>query len=332
LDNVFSFIDIMPRRVKLILKSLDEEILKSITEIRIRKRKPLIIYLGNDLFFISSISNTLTEKYTASSFIVDEESFNIIIDRICNNSYHTKMNSMIKGYITYSNGSRVGIGASAVYQGGEISLINDISSLNIRVSHDAEGFDDKIMTLIDNNYLPNIIVAGAPSSGKTTLLREISKSISSGKKGLYKKVIVIDERGELTSGFETGVNSDVLKFYNKCDGIEIATRTLSPDYIICDEIGNINEANSVKKAFFSGVRFILSIHLSSLDERDRNEIYRSLICSNQFDLLLFIDRKTRNYEIIKLKDRKNENNRKCIDSIINDTYFIKNIGIYEERN
>lgn len=327
MDNVYEFVELMPKRLKSIFNSLDKEILCSISEIRIRRRKPLIIYIQNDIYFISSITNYLVNKYTNSCVIVDDESFNIIIDRICNNSYHTKMNTMIKGYITTSKGSRVGIASSAVYRDKDISIINDISSLNIRISHSFDGISKEILDLVTKEKLTSFIVAGKPSGGKTTLLRDIAKLISSTYKNYYLKTAVIDERGELSSGFNLGINTDVLKYFDKPKGIEIATRTLSPDVIICDEIGNISEAQSVVDGFYTGVKFIVSVHMEDVNEIYLNPVVKTLINSRQFDYIVLLKNYTQEYEIINLRMKSNENHGCNIDSMLNNSFFIDNIEL-----
>ena len=46
----------------------------------------------------------------------------------------------------------------------------------------------------------------------------------------------MDERGEL-GGFDLGPNADLLQGYPKGAGMEMALRSLSPEVIVCDELG-----------------------------------------------------------------------------------------------
>lgn len=45
------------------------------------------------------------------------------------------MQTMIDGYVTDKFGSRIGIAGEAVYKNNLISSVKNISSLNIRISH-----------------------------------------------------------------------------------------------------------------------------------------------------------------------------------------------------
>ena len=102
-------------------------------------------------------------------------------------------------------------------------------------------------------------------SGKTTVLRDLCRLISDES---MKKIAVIDERCELSGG-DLGFNTDILKNYPKAIGIEIAVRTLSPDVIICDEIGTLDEARELCSLFNCGVKFVVTMHCSDLNELKR---------------------------------------------------------------
>ena len=56
---------------------------------------------------------------------------------------------------------------------------------------------------------------------------------------------------------------DVLHGYPRAKGIEIATRTLSPEVIFCDEIGSAEEARAILGAQNSGVPLIATAHADS---------------------------------------------------------------------
>ena len=78
-------------------------------------------------------------------------------------------------------------------------------------------------------------MAGPPSSGKTTFLRDIARSLSLGRFASGRRVAIVDERGEL-GGFDLGPCADILRGYPKETGLEVALRTLSPEVIVCDEL------------------------------------------------------------------------------------------------
>jgi stage III sporulation protein AA len=97
-------------------------------------------------------------------------------------------------------------------------------------------------------------------------LRDTARSLSN-----KYKIALIDTRGEIASVYQ-GENqldvgdSFVLDGYNKSDGFDHSVRCLSPDYIICDEIGTAEDSASVLNAVNSGVGVIASAHCADKQE------------------------------------------------------------------
>ena len=305
MDNITYFISLMPKYLKDIFNSFDKNIISLITEIRLRRNKAVIVYLKNVPYFIS-IGGQLVNSYSENTVKMDDEAFDIITDRLCNHSYHTNMHTMIDGYITAKNGSRVGIGASAVYKDNEVTSVKDINSINIRIAKEYKGCARKILNLLYTKSTTSIIVAGPVLSGKTTFLRDFSRLISSGFAGRYRKVSIVDERREISSGFDVGINTDVLVGFEKAKGIEIATRTLSPDIIVCDEIGNVNELNAIKYGFSTGISFAVSVHMKNEKQLLTNKIIAGLIATDEFDYIVLLKSFTDEFEIIDLTEEKIE--------------------------
>lgn len=313
MDNITYFLKLLPKYIQDIITSFGHSVLANITEIRIRRNKPLIIYIKNKLCFIS-IDGKLVSNYSQNCISIDDEQFENITDRLCNNSYHTNMNSMIDGYITTKSGCRIGISSTAVYKKGEIASVKDITSINIRISHEIVNCARPLLNAIYIEQTPSIIVAGTGASGKTTLLRDMARLLSSGYNSTYKKIAVVDERNEISSNFDVGINTDVLVGYQKAKGIENAIRTLSPDIIICDEIGNKEELDAIKFGFSSGVKFIVSVHMGDESQIADNRIIQGLIDSNEFNYIVLLKNYTDDFEIIDISEAGRENHRNNNDN------------------
>jgi stage III sporulation protein AA len=315
MDNFFSLIYFLPDEITELLKLLDKMTVIKITELRVRKDKPLIIYIYDKAFFITN-SGKLINHYSDKCYKINAQLFNIIIEKACNYSFHTNIESMIKGYITTANGVRIGVAASAVSVDGAIKSVNDISSLNIRIPHYIHNCSRPVLNELYVNKCPSIIVAGAPASGKTTLLRDMSALLSGGFAGQYRKVCIIDERCEMSSGFDLGINCDVISNYSKAQGIELAVRAMSPEIIICDELGNDEETNSIKFGFDSGVSFIVSAHAASLHQLISRSVIRQLIETGQFEYIVLLKHYTDCYEIYRITESNLENGRTDTDTDI----------------
>lgn len=187
---------------------------------------------------------------------------------LCRNSIHSFSREISEGYITLPQGHRVGFCGTAVYDGGRITGLKDISSLNIRFAREVRGCAERLVGTLFSQGLCSVIVCGKPMSGKTTLLRDMARLLGSSH-----SVCVVDSRGEIAAvsggvpALDVGENTDVLNGYAKQEGIMTAIRSLSPEIIICDEIGN--DAQSVIQCAECGVRLIVSAHAGSIEQLKR---------------------------------------------------------------
>lgn len=308
MDSLTSILKNFPEDIYTLFSQLETHALSQITEIRIRKNKPIVIYIENKPCFISEYGK-LINHYTNNAVSVGEKNFNYIIDSFCNNSYHTKMQTLINGYVTTNDGSRIGVASSAVHKDGKITSVKDIDSLNIRVAREVPDCSRQILNLLYVNDTPSIIVAAAPSGGKTTFIRDLCRELSSGFNTRYRKICIIDERCEISGSFDLGLNTDVIKDFPKDKGIEMAVRTMSPDIIVCDEIGNNNEVDSIKFGMSSGVKFVVTVHASSKEDLLLRSVVSSLVSTGEFKYIVLLKNYTYDYEIYDISEDSVENGR-----------------------
>lgn len=155
---------------------------------------------------------------------------------------------------------------------------------------------------------------GPPTSGKTTMIRDMARILSSGFQGRYYKVTVIDERGEIAacSGGQPqndiGLCCDVLDGYEKGEGMMMALKTLGPEVLICDELGSNREIQAVTAALNCGVRVIATIHAGSAEEVYRRTSLSALLDTGAFDQLVLLYGRERAGEIrqvVPLKETAN---------------------------
>ncbi len=315
MDNISKIASLFPENIKELILGLDIRLLAQITEIRVRRRLPLIIYISKTPFFLSNYGK-LVNHFSDSCISLNDNDFDKITDIVCNNSYHTKMNTMINGYVTTNSGSRIGIASTAVYKDSAISSVKNISSLNIRIAKQVKNCSRKILNTLYVNELPSVIIAGPPACGKTTVLRDMTRLLSSGFAGKYRKISIIDEREELSSGFDVGINTDILKCFEKAKGIEIAVRTMSPELIVCDEIGNERELDAIKFGFSSGVSFAVSVHISPCANVFASPIIKGLTQTGQFNYIIILKDYTNEFDIYDISEANVENS-----GIYNDNDF-----------
>ena len=312
MNSIYSVLDLLTFEIKSSI--LQNHLLISyITEIRIRLNKPVIVYITDEPNFIGRNGEYLSVP-ASDCLVTHSEEFEAIINKLCNNSFHTNIETLKKGYIITKSGIRIGVCSKAVYNKGQLTSVKDITSINIRIPHEYKNCARQILNEIYRDSLPSIIVAALPSMGKTTFLRDLSRLVSSGYYGKYRKVSIIDERSEIAGDFDVGINTDVISNYPKADGIEMAIRTMSPEIIVCDEIGTVEELNKIKFGFSSGVHFAVSVHTDSVESIREDSILFNLIQCHCFDYLIILEHYTEAYKIYDLKGDTSENSRNFNDN------------------
>lgn len=180
--------------------------------------------------------------------------------RLCGGSVHAHGESIRRGYISLPDGCRAGICGTALAGNGTVMSVHSISSVNIRISRRIENISGPLCGYLRNNgYQNGVLVYAPPGEGKTTLLRDAASSLSRPPHNL--RVSVIDTRGELyREDMFCDSIADIYTGYPKPEGIEAAIRTMTPQIIVCDEIGTVREAESILSFQHSGVPLLASAH------------------------------------------------------------------------
>ena len=294
-------------RIQFYLSKLSFDYIKKIQEIRIRAERPIVILYETECCFLTT-SGKLSNIYSTNCVITYSNEILEMVNKICGYSLHSHYEDLLNGYVTLKNGARIGLTGTAVFDKSKIKGIKDIDGLNIRIPRYVQNYSSVVFTNIYKDSVSNLLIAGPPSSGKTTMLKDLAYHLSSGKMNKLYKVCIIDERKEISTAkksvSELGLNTDILYGYPKATGISIAVRCLSPDIIICDEIST-EDTEEIIKAMNSGVIFIFTIHAKNYEELKNKYSYMQLYKNGCINNILIIN-EINNFTIISEDTIKEE--------------------------
>lgn len=269
-----------------VLKKLPSEILQAvvtaerqygrISEVRLRTGRHLALTLAEG------------GRNILSALVIDNATVQNAVMALCERSLHTHMDTIKEGYIAVEGGVRVGVSGRAVCENGEIRNICDITSLCIRIPARLFHIGGRVMReLKRGGFRESYLFYAPPGVGKTTLLRDLAFELS--EVGL--RVALIDSRNEFSCPeLDRAEHIDLYSGYPKGRAIEMALRTMAPQYIICDEIGSLQESVTLLAPSNAGVPILASAHGSAVGTLLRRQNIRILHSAGVFDRYVGIRR------------------------------------------
>jgi len=283
LEAILSF---LPKNIAQIVEKIPPNQKEELEEIRIRINRPIEITMSGSTRFLSYI-------------IQPEDAFHLM-NKISQFSIYTLEEELKRGYITVSGGHRIGLAGKVILEDGRVKAIRDISSFNIRIAKEKIGIAEPVIPYLYRDGWLNTMVIGPPQTGKTTLLRDVARIISTGvpNKGIPAgKVGVVDERSEI-AGCVNGIPQltfgnrlDVLDACPKAEGMMMMIRSMSPDVLVVDEIGRKEDAEAISEAVHAGIKLIMTTHGKSLTEIMNRPSLREILNQKIFERFIVLSRK-----------------------------------------
>ncbi len=276
--------DLLPAALKTAVSAIPETEKSSICEIRLRRGRKLSVSAFAKEYFLTVGGRLVSSPEAAADVTAEDIAY--VFERALKGSVHSFRREITEGYVTVAGGCRVGICGSAVIspeKGYTVDNVKDISSVNIRIAREIKGCANEIFNKCFNGDLNGLLIAGPPASGKTTVLRDLTRQLSS-----TYRISLIDERNEVASSYmgepqnDVGAKTDVFSSYDKYSGIITAVRVMSPQIIVCDEIGSEKDYEALQYALGSGVKIIASCHAPTYSDVRKKRYISKLIKAGAF--------------------------------------------------
>lgn len=263
-----------------------------IYEIRIRLNKPIVInYKGNYNVLIDK-NNYNASSYNNSCIVANQDLITYIITVATKQSYYAYNDQIKHCYITTDSGIRIGLCGTVVYNNNSIATIKNITSLNIRISHQVDNCSDRIINFIYvNGFIKNTLIISPPGAGKTTLVRDIVNKLSNEKK--VNNILVVDERYEIAGiginkNIDIGMYADVISGSSKSFAFNECLKTMCPSVIVTDEVSEEKDVESIKNAIKSGVKVIATAHAQDTNDLKFKKYFEIIVKDKYFERIVVL--------------------------------------------
>ena len=281
-----NIINILPQSIRRCMYSIN---LDEAQEIRLIQGQNVYIRYPDGDYYITQ--KGILSRDGKNGIVITKKHIDETMERVTKSSLYSVKDEIQKGYITIGGGHRIGIAGTGVIDKGRVEFIKNISSLNIRIATEVRGSATTIMGDILSDGIQNTLVISPPGCGKTTLLRDVVRSLSD--EGYL--VSVADERREIcamcdgVSPFDIGGHTTVMESCPKAYAMTTLLRAMSPDVIVTDELGDEEDVRAVSKLINSGVAVIASAHGRDIKQLMRKKTFRRLL--PMFDLAIVLSKR-----------------------------------------
>lgn len=317
----------------------DEEYVQ---EIRIRINGPfLVMYKGEEWILDSEGKKA---AFPECGYRIQQKDLKDTMSFVSDYSVYAFEGELSQGYLTVEGGHRVGVAGKVITGGtgkyglagfltananstGATSSGNSASGnvyggirmkyityMNIRVAHQVKGCASKLLPyIIERGQVYHTLIISAPCCGKTTILRDLIRQISTGTEEFDGcSVGVVDERSEIGGSYmgvpqnDLGPRTDVLDACPKAEGMMMLIRSMAPSVLAVDELGNYHDIYAIESVIHCGCKLLATVHGTSLEDVQRKPLFAKLMKEHIFQRYIVLHNRERIGEIQFVYDEDGE--------------------------
>ena len=268
-------------------------------EIRLRVNAPLIVIYQGQEYFLTREGEFSREE--SQGCFVRAEDLKETMEYVSSYSMYAFEEEIRQGFITIQGGHRVGIAGKTVLEGDRIKSVKYISYINLRLSHQIKGCASPILPyIIKNGRICHTLIISPPRCGKTTLLRDLIRQVSSGSSYMPGvSVGVVDERSEIGGSYQgipqndLGIRTDVLDCCPKAEGMMMLIRSMSPEVVAVDELGDYEDIHAIESVIHCGCKLFATVHGSSVEDIKRKPLMQRLVRERIFERYIVLHHQDR---------------------------------------
>lgn len=267
----------LPDKLRIPFHSVSRLEREHITELRLNSGRGAALIFPDKVMYLTNCGLTANPANTAT-IIVSPADIEAVVNSLSHFSIHSCGEQLREGVFVLRGGIRVGL--SGRY--GNDGTLSDITGLNFRISRNILGCGEAAYSILQENNC-GILICGGVNSGKTTMLRDLCRLT-----GNSRKTVLVDERNEIAFTEKCKIHNDVGNLTNvlsgctRAKGIISAVRTLSPDYIFCDEISTEEDSAAIIGGFGCGVNFCATVHAENFRQMCNRPVMKYLLKKGVF--------------------------------------------------